>query len=115
MFSLTTLSRRYADDAEMNDELKEVERWNDPAANFLTVRALTLTTSARPKNSSADHTALSVGLRQKNKSEKKKAQSKYPLYQGPPPPPNRFGIKPGYRWDGVDRVSLAVLSCLDAI
>lgn len=28
---------RYADDAEMNDELKEVERWNDPAANFLTV------------------------------------------------------------------------------
>ncbi|GAA6022232.1 hypothetical protein JCM11491_001674 [Sporobolomyces phaffii] len=66
---------RYADDAEMNDELKEVERWNDPAANFLT----------------------------KNKSEKKKAQSKYPLYQGPPPPPNRFGIKPGYRWDGVDR------------
>ncbi|GAA5878603.1 hypothetical protein JCM16303_002140 [Sporobolomyces ruberrimus] len=66
---------RYADDEEMNDELKDVERWNDPAANFLT----------------------------KNKSEKKKPQSKYPLYQGPPPPPNRFGIKPGYRWDGVDR------------
>ncbi|KAI6168165.1 Pre-mRNA-splicing factor of RES complex-domain-containing protein [Pisolithus thermaeus] len=62
---------RYADDKELNEERMEEQRWNDPAAAFLT--------------------------KKKNKGPRK------PEYTGPPPPPNRFGIKPGYRWDGVDR------------
>ncbi|GAA6049596.1 hypothetical protein JCM3770_005027 [Rhodotorula araucariae] len=65
---------RYANDEDMNDEMKDVERWNDPAAAFLT-----------------------------KKKDKKATKSRYPSYQGPPPPPNRYGIRPGYRWDGVDR------------
>jgi pre-mRNA-splicing factor CWC26 len=63
---------RYADDAELNEELKDQARWNDPAAGFV--------------------------------KEKKSGRSKTgkPLYKGTAAP-NRYGIRPGYRWDGVDR------------
>lgn len=63
---------RHADDVELNEELKVEERWNDPAAGFLTER------------------------------RKKVSRSGRPLYKGAAPP-NRYGVRPGYRWDGVDR------------
>lgn len=63
---------RYADDAELNEDLKERQRWNDPAAGFL------------------------------EKRKDGKSVSGKPLYKGPAAP-NRYGIRPGHRWDGVDR------------
>ncbi|CAF9925167.1 MAG: Pre-mRNA-splicing factor cwc26 [Alectoria fallacina] len=63
---------RYADDVELNEDLKERERWNDPAVGFI-----------------------------KKKKEGESVSGK-PLYKGPAAP-NRYGIRPGHRWDGVDR------------
>ena len=63
---------RYADDVELNEELKGRERWNDPAAGFL-----------------------------EKKMEGNSISGK-PLYKGSAAP-NRYGIRPGHRWDGVDR------------
>ncbi|KMU86836.1 pre-mRNA-splicing factor cwc26 [Coccidioides immitis H538.4] len=62
---------RTAEDEELNAELKARERWNDPAAQFLT----------KPS-------ATSAGAKK--------------MYKGAAPP-NRYRIRPGHRWDGVDR------------
>lgn len=70
---------RTADDEEMNRELKERQRWNDPMAQFM--------------DSTGGSGAGGKG---------KKGKGRKPQYTGAAPP-NRYGIRPGYRWDGVDR------------
>lgn len=68
---------RYADDVPLNEHLKQRPRWDDPAANFLS-------SSSSRRNAGTSN----------NK----------PLYQGSYMP-NRYGIPPGHRWDGVDRAT----------
>lgn len=71
---LMTFARK-ADDEDMNRELKEQSRWNDPMTQFM-----------------AEKETSSGGKKSKRR----------PVYSGSAAP-NRYGIKPGYRWDGVDR------------
>ncbi|XP_052615135.1 BUD13 homolog isoform X2 [Peromyscus californicus insignis] len=66
---------RYIDDEDLDRMLREQEREGDPMANFI----------------------------KKNKAKENKHKKVRPRYSGPAPPPNRFNIWPGYRWDGVDR------------
>jgi pre-mRNA-splicing factor CWC26 len=72
---LMTFARK-ADDEDMNRELKEKERWNDPMMQFMAEKKTT--------------------------DGQGKGKKRRPQYGGAAPP-NRYGIRPGYRWDGVDR------------
>jgi pre-mRNA-splicing factor CWC26 len=69
---------RHADDDRLEDLRKHEIRKGDPMAAY-----------ARKKT--------------KTKKSGKSQEPERPIYKGPPPKPNRFGIQPGYRWDGVDR------------
>ncbi|EEC18578.1 conserved hypothetical protein, partial [Ixodes scapularis] len=64
---------RYEDDEDLEKHLKDQEREGDPMLNYI------------------------------RKKKKKGVENNLPKYSGPEPPPNRYGIRPGYRWDGVDR------------
>lgn len=63
---------RSADDTDLNRVQKERQRWDDPAARFLTTKKAGTSVTGKP------------------------------LYQAAFTP-NRYGIRPGHRWDGVDR------------
>ncbi|KAJ6222059.1 hypothetical protein RDWZM_000604 [Blomia tropicalis] len=70
---------RYGDDEDLDNLLRNQERLDDPMLNEM-----------RKK-------------RQEEEIAKNPNHKIYPKYSGPPAPPNRFNIQPGYRWDGVDR------------
>jgi pre-mRNA-splicing factor CWC26 len=74
---------RTVDDEELNRELKAQRRWNDPAAEFLT-------TTKEPDGGTRAGTGTGTTTTAKK------------VYKGAAPP-NRYGIRPGHRWDGVDR------------
>jgi pre-mRNA-splicing factor CWC26 len=78
---------RHADDEEMNEELKGVIRWDDPMAAYMM------------KKQEEEGGGMAKG---RSVTENDGGAARRRVYQGAAPP-NRYGIKPGWRWDGVDR------------
>ncbi|KAJ8305176.1 hypothetical protein KUTeg_017271 [Tegillarca granosa] len=67
---------RYKDDEDLDKMLKDQDRPEDPMLAF---------------------------IKKKSKVKNGAKVKEEPKYKGPAPPPNRYNIMPGYRWDGVDR------------
>ena len=71
---------RRADDERVDRQRMEVEREGDPMKAFL-----------NKQRAKKQDELRAMGVKVKS------------VYKGPPGKPNRYGIKPGYRWDGVVR------------
>ncbi|KAI9805230.1 MAG: Pre-mRNA-splicing factor cwc26 [Phylliscum demangeonii] len=80
---------RRADDDDLNADLKRRARWNDPAAAFLTANV----DADRDRDRGTPAEGGGPGVR---------TGTGRPRYRGAFPP-NRYGLAPGHRWDGVDR------------
>ncbi|KAK5081514.1 Pre-mRNA-splicing factor cwc26 [Lithohypha guttulata] len=87
---------RSADDEELNERQKEEVRWDDPMAQYIAERRAEKDAEEEERNPRAKRR----GRRDLEGVEVVKVRKRE--YQGPAPP-NRYGIKPGWRWDGVDR------------
>ncbi|EHY59064.1 Pre-mRNA-splicing factor cwc26 [Exophiala dermatitidis] len=87
---------RGADDEEMNDMLRRQKRWDDPMAGYIAQQ--------EEDNGERELVKSKTKARGKEKSGGGGGivKTRKRVYAGHAPP-NRYGILPGWRWDGVDR------------
>lgn len=89
---------RKRDDPELNRAWKERERWSDPMMQLKVSGAIS--SNSEDEFDFDDPMAKILKKKRKRSEKAKKTASKYYTSWYPP---NRYNIKPGAQWDGVDR------------
>lgn len=86
---------RTADDPQLEKARKSVMRDGDPMARYFEKKREKEECNREVEEDREETNHQIAGST--------RIKKKHPVYSGPMPAPNRFGIKPGYRWDAVDR------------
>ncbi|KAL6244373.1 Pre-mRNA-splicing factor cwc26 [Rhinocladiella similis] len=84
---------RGADDEDMNEDLRRAVRWDDPMAAYMAQKQA----EEEQQHGTVTGSSASAALAARRTGNPRKK-----VYVGAAPP-NRYGISPGWRWDGVDR------------
>jgi pre-mRNA-splicing factor CWC26 len=88
---------RFADDEGLNEEMRGVGRWGDPMLGYMSEKK---TDPRSTEDIGGGDVGGGGGARTTSTAARGSQRSKE--YQGAAAP-NRYGIRPGWRWDGVDR------------
>jgi pre-mRNA-splicing factor CWC26 len=93
---------RMADNARLDDYHRNVIRDGDPMAEYIARKQQKDEVKKKQERQPSGAAASPDGF-DKVSEIQRDAPKRKPLYNGPAPTPNRFHIRPGYRWDAIDR------------